>query len=373
MSSADALLDASFKIYLAGPAANFYAGQLTERGWTSVEFGLPAADAPGPMLVITEPRQWWIDWPYFLSFRAVFPEHLLRLGCIQLNHGQPLADIAWPHLDLKAGEVLPPCYRDGVVAVGIYYFPANPALSWEQREGGAAKIIPTPLRWPSETWAAEFSGAAAPLAYAPTPSPAAGRFQQRLLLLDRDGVINVDGHYPAHLEDIKLRPAIFPVLQYAQARGVPCIVLSNQSGIARGKFSRQDLKNVTAYLQEQLALAGIKIAGWYDCPFYLPASASERSALPHDATLAPYQVYSLWRKPLPGMALQAAADFDGDLRHSVMVGDKLSDALYAATHNFWLQTSPEYVTTDVGLRPYGTPQVVADEQALLAALKKIWP
>ena len=366
------------KIYLAGPAAKYYARQLACWGWTQVIWDLPQPDEVGPMLVITEPRAWWIDWHYFLSFGQIFPTSFLRLGCVQLNQGQPLADIAWANLDLKALEVLPPIYRDGVAATKIYYFPATSSRTWEQREGGAGKIIPTPLRWPSLTWQEENFSQQTPslAAYAPHPSDAEGTFTQRILLLDRDGVINVDGHYPSRPDDIKLRREILPVLKFAQGKKVPCIVLTNQSGIARGKFSGQDLKNITQHLQEQLANEGVTIAAWYDCPFYYSdTSQNLNSNQNQNDCLTPYQVHSLWRKPFPGMALQAAADFDGDLRQSVMIGDKLSDALYIACHNYWLQTSQEYVeqNKDIPPRAYGFPQIFDQETSLLDALKKIWP
>ncbi len=356
----------NLKIYLVGPQAAYYVQQLAQFNLRNIEFGLPPDESSGPMLVITEPRAWWIAWHYFLSFREIFPDAILRLGCWQLNHGQPLADLAWPSLDLKALEVLPPHYRDGVALTGIYYFPANPALTWGQREHLPCKIIPTPLRWPKSTIQEEADVAADLKKYAPHPSAETGTFARPLLLLDRDGVINVDGHYPARPSDIKLRPQIFPLLHYAQEKNIPRLVLSNQSGVARGKFTPADLQNVTQYLQEVLAQEGLKIDGWYDCPFYPSATDSSPA-------VAAYQTASFLRKPLPGMALQAAADWDGDLVRSVMIGDKLSDALYFNGQNFWLPTSAEYVVQEPDPRPYGFPQIFTQESELLQALRKIWP
>jgi len=113
------------------------------------------------------------------------------------------------------------------------------------------------------------------------------------------------------------------------------------------------------------------LAAWYACPFY-PAPAREGAA-----PGAPYQVASLLRKPFPAMALLAAADLGGNLLNSVMVGDKSSDAIYALVHNFWLAVNPEHAAVAAPASSpgpsYAPARQVFSEEALLDALKKIWP
>ncbi|MEY2933860.1 MAG: D-glycero-alpha-D-manno-heptose,7-bisphosphate 7-phosphatase [Pseudomonadota bacterium] len=94
--------------------------------------------------------------------------------------------------------------------------------------------------------------------------------------------------------------------------GVPIIVVSNQSGLARGLFQEEALQAVQHELARQLALAGARVDAWYHCPYH--PQFPDRYA----ATVAD-------RKPEPGMLLRAAREQGLHLEQSIVVGDKVSD------------------------------------------------
>ncbi len=126
---------------------------------------------------------------------------------------------------------------------------------------------------------------------------------QKALFLDRDGVINVDHGYVHRKEDFEFMPGLFEVLRSVQA---PIFVVTNQSGIGRGYYTREDFEAVTAHMKSELAKAGIEITEVFFCP-HGPEEGCE------------------CRKPEAGMLLEAAKRYNIDLKNSIMVGDKPSD------------------------------------------------
>jgi D-glycero-D-manno-heptose 1,7-bisphosphate phosphatase len=138
---------------------------------------------------------------------------------------------------------------------------------------------------------------------------------KRALFLDRDGVINVDHGYVYRRQDFDWRDGVFDLVREANAAGYLAIVVSNQSGIARGKFTEADFNELTVWMREEFALRDAPIAAVYHCPFM------------QDAALAEYRDDKFgWRKPKPGMLLQARDDFGLDLSLSTLIGDQWSDA-----------------------------------------------
>jgi len=129
---------------------------------------------------------------------------------------------------------------------------------------------------------------------------------QRACFLDRDGVINVDEGYVGSLERFRFIPGIFEALQKLQQRGFVLIVVTNQSGIARGYYTQADYEKVTRYMLEEFAKRGIEIAAVYHCPHHPDEDCA-------------------CRKPKPGMIERAAREHDIDLASSWLVGDKMSD------------------------------------------------
>ena len=128
----------------------------------------------------------------------------------------------------------------------------------------------------------------------------------RAVFLDRDGVINVDYGYVGTKERFVFVEGIFESLRQLSERGFKLIIVTNQSGIARGLYSSEDFARLTDYMLARLQEEGVMINGVYHCPHH-----------PDDGCSC--------RKPAPGMILQAAKEHDIDLASSWLVGDKMSD------------------------------------------------
>lgn len=137
--------------------------------------------------------------------------------------------------------------------------------------------------------------------------------RQRAAFIDRDGVINRDHGYVSRWENFELLPGVVDALTLLQDLGFELVVVTNQSGIGRGYYDEAAFKELTARMVEHFSHEGVTIAGVYFCPHH-----------PSDAKPA-YRQHCDCRKPEPGMLLQAAADLDLDLGHSIMIGDKVSD------------------------------------------------
>src|SRR5271157_5466371 len=139
--------------------------------------------------------------------------------------------------------------------------------------------------------------------------------KKKALFLDRDGIINEDSDYPHKPEQIVFNPFIFQFCRAALAKGYIIVVVTNQAGIAKGKFTEADVQALHQWMGERFAEKGIRVAGFYYCPFH------------KDGTVASYRQDSDFRKPGPGMFLEAARDLNIDLSTSVMIGDKQSDRI----------------------------------------------
>lgn len=131
--------------------------------------------------------------------------------------------------------------------------------------------------------------------------------------LDRDGVINIDVAYLSRWEDFRFVPGTVEALRQLQTRGYQLVVVTNQSGIARGYYTEDDYLGLTRSMRDALAAEGVSLAGVYHCP-HLPRAEVARYALDCDC-----------RKPAPGMILRAAEELGADLPASILVGDKGSD------------------------------------------------
>ena len=135
----------------------------------------------------------------------------------------------------------------------------------------------------------------------------------RALVLDRDGVINVDKRYVFRVEDFEFIPGIFDLCRIAEGLGFLPIVITNQAGIGRGFYTEDDFQHLTKWMLSQFVERGARIGRVYHCPYHPTAG------------IGPYRRDSDDRKPKPGMILRARSDFQLDLSRSVLVGDKDSD------------------------------------------------
>jgi D-glycero-D-manno-heptose 1,7-bisphosphate phosphatase len=138
-------------------------------------------------------------------------------------------------------------------------------------------------------------------------------YRLRGLILDRDGVINVNAGYVYRIEDCRFVDGIFAVADAFAQRGFTIVIASNQSGIGRGYYREDDFTRFMSWMKQQFLARGIPIAATYHCPDH-PSEG-----------IGMYRRQNPWRKPSPGMFLQAAEDFSLDLRDSWCIGDKDSD------------------------------------------------
>ncbi len=128
------------------------------------------------------------------------------------------------------------------------------------------------------------------------------------VFLDRDGTVVVDKHHLSDPQDVELIPRAADALRRLGDLGLALVVVTNQSGIARGLFTTRDYRSVAAELDRRLARAGLAFDATYFCPD--PPWADPRSTC---------------RKPGLAMYRRAAADLGIDPSRSYCVGDKRSD------------------------------------------------
>ena len=138
------------------------------------------------------------------------------------------------------------------------------------------------------------------------------------VFLDRDGTINEQMGYINHISRFVMLPRAAAGIRLLNAQGIPVVVVSNQSGLARGYFPESLIQEVHAKMNRVLAETGAHVDGIYICPHH-PEAKEERFRLACDC-----------RKPKPGLFLQAAAELDLDLGRSYVVGDRWSDLKAAA-------------------------------------------
>ena len=153
--------------------------------------------------------------------------------------------------------------------------------------------------------------------------------KRRAVFLDRDGTINVEReflHRPAEFEFIPGAPQAIRLLNDA---GFLVIVVTNQSGVARGYYEESAISSLHRHLDAELARFGAAIDGYYFCPHH-PEYGTDN-----------HTKFCVCRKPRAGMLLQAANDFSLDLASSYLIGDKLADVeagLNAGCHPILVRT-----------------------------------
>lgn len=135
----------------------------------------------------------------------------------------------------------------------------------------------------------------------------------KALFLDRDGVINVDKHHVYKIEDCEFVEGIFDLCRRYKSNGYKLIVVTNQAGIAKGIYTKEDYFKFRDYVHKAFFEHRCALDGEYYCPYH------------QEATIEEYRQNSNDRKPNPGMILRAAKDFNIDLSKSVLIGDKESD------------------------------------------------
>ena len=127
--------------------------------------------------------------------------------------------------------------------------------------------------------------------------------KNKALFLDRDGTINIDYGYVGSVDRFEFIDGVFEFCGIAQSLGYKIIVITNQSGIARGFYTVSDYEKVTKYMCDEFMRHGIKITDVLYCP----------------------ELSGPNRKPAPGLFIAARDKYDIDMEKSVSVGDKERD------------------------------------------------
>lgn len=135
----------------------------------------------------------------------------------------------------------------------------------------------------------------------------------KAVFVDRDKTLMEDPGYISDPQAVKLLPGVELAIKSLNQAGYKVIVVTNQSGVARGLLTEQTLEEIHAELRRQLHAKGVHLDGIYYCPYH------------PEGTVEQYAQDSPLRKPKPGMLLKAAEELDIDLKASWMVGDSARD------------------------------------------------
>lgn len=136
---------------------------------------------------------------------------------------------------------------------------------------------------------------------------------EKCIFLDRDGNINVEVDYLHKPEDFRFEKNADKAIKIFNDMGYKVIVITNQSGVARGYYTEEDVVKLHEYMDGLLKDIGAKVDAYYYCPHH------------PEKGIGKYKTDCKCRKPELGMFLQAKEEFDVDFENSMIVGDKLSD------------------------------------------------
>jgi rfaE bifunctional protein nucleotidyltransferase chain/domain len=136
---------------------------------------------------------------------------------------------------------------------------------------------------------------------------------RKAAFLDRDGVINRDTGYVYHWEDFEFMPGAVEAMRRLQNAGYELVIVTNQSGIARGYYTEQQYQQLSGFMLAKLTGLGVKIAGILHCPHH------------PNGVIPEFSINCDCRKPAPGMIERAARELGLSLPDSMLIGDKDSD------------------------------------------------
>ena len=156
--------------------------------------------------------------------------------------------------------------------------------------------------------------------------------KNKFVLLDRDGVINIEKSYLHKIEDFEYEKNVVEGLLKLRDLGYRFAIITNQAGIARGYYTEEDYLKLQSFIEDDLFKKGIKIEKSYFCPH-------------HPNVTGKYGVECDCRKPNTGNFELAVKEFDIDVKNSFMIGDKITDLIPAEK----LGITPVLVKTGYGL------------------------
>jgi len=142
------------------------------------------------------------------------------------------------------------------------------------------------------------------------------------VFLDRDGTVMVEKDFLGDPAGVELLPRAAEAIQLLNQRGYLAIVVTNQSGVARGYINEDDVRAVNARLQDVLQRAGAKVDEIFYCPHF------------PDGVIPAYRMACDCRKPRTGLARRALEMFEIDMSRSAMIGDRAADIEFG--HNLGL-------------------------------------
>lgn len=175
------------------------------------------------------------------------------------------------------------------------------------------------------------------------------RDQRKAVFLDKDGTLIEDVPFNTDWRRIRFSSGTWDALRVMAAEGYRFVIVSNQSGIARGYCTYMDVLRVETFIRTQMAEHGLHLSGFYFCPHH------------PDGTVPGYSRTCACRKPKPGLLYQAAAELGIRLRRSWMIGDILDDI--EAGHNagcrcVLINNGNE---TEWKLSPQRAPEIIAPD------------
>lgn len=140
--------------------------------------------------------------------------------------------------------------------------------------------------------------------------------KRKAVFVDRDGTVIAEGHYLSDPEQVVLINGAAEALRRLSKSGFQIVMVTNQSGVARGMFPEDAVHRVNQRVRQLLRLQGAELDAIYYCPHHPEGIVQE------------YAVSCTCRKPLPGMGQRAAAELGLDLGQCYMIGDKPEDVLF---------------------------------------------
>jgi D-glycero-D-manno-heptose 1,7-bisphosphate phosphatase len=136
---------------------------------------------------------------------------------------------------------------------------------------------------------------------------------QKAAFLDRDGVINIDKGYVHQWDDFEFVTGAIEGMRKLQDAGYKLVIVTNQSGLARGYYTEAEYLALNKILQKHLFEQGVNLAGIFHCPHH------------QDGTVKSLAMICNCRKPKPGLLFQAANALELDMPNSLLIGDKPTD------------------------------------------------
>ncbi|HKL87665.1 MAG TPA: HAD family hydrolase [Salinibacter sp.] len=135
------------------------------------------------------------------------------------------------------------------------------------------------------------------------------------VFFDRDGTLNEEVNYLHKIENFEWVSGAPQAVKRLNDLGIPVLVVTNQSGVARGYYTEDDVDRLHAWMNEELAEVNAKVDAFYYCPFH------------PEGTVEKYRALSHCRKPNPGMFEEAIGEWGVDPTRSFVVGDKNTDLI----------------------------------------------